>query len=304
MKRSDLFGGIEAGGTKFVLMVAADAEYILARKVIPTQEPQGTIQTALRFFEKVQNDTAPLRAVGVASFGPLDLNPGSPQFGSITTTPKVAWRGFNWFTQVQSALHVPLKLDTDVNCAVLGEWRWGNAQGLKDFIYLTIGTGIGGGALLGGKVHHGYLHAEMGHMRVPHDRQADPFPGICPYHGDCLEGLASGPALAKRWEREPHLLPPDHPAWDLEATYLAFALVNLIYSFSPQRILLGGGVMKQLRLWEKLRSRVLDLLGGYHHIPPMDKFLLPPGLGDQSGVLGAIALAQQTIESPRQGENG
>ncbi len=297
----NLFGGIEAGGTKFVLMVATDPEHIFARSSIPAREPAVTIPEMIRFFTQAQEHLGSLCAIGVASFGPVDLNPRSPHYGCITTTPKVAWSNFNWFEQFQKALGLPLKVDTDVNCAALGERKWGNAQGLDNFIYLTVGTGIGGGAMVGGTVYHGQSHLEMGHMRVPHDRQQDPFPGVCPYHGDCLEGLASGPALEHRWGTKPADLPPKHPAWELEADYLALALVNLIYTLSPQRILLGGGVMKQVHLFDLLRDRIMRLLGGYHLPSSMDSFLLPPGLGDESGVLGAIALAQQTHAYAEQG---
>ena len=187
-----------------------------------------------------------------------------------------------------------------MNGAALGEWRWGAAQELETFIYMTIGTGIGGGGMVNGKLIHGLLHPEMGHMRIPHDLERDPFPGNCPYHQDCLEGLANGPAIEKRWGARAETLPSDHPAWELEAEYLALAVVNLIVTLSPQRIILGGGVMQQNQLFPLIRDRVSTLLNHYVQCPEIlediERYILPPGLGKQAGVLGAIALA---IEAER-----
>ncbi len=234
-------------------------------------------------------------ALGIAAFGPLDAQPGSPTFGFITTTPKPGWAQTDLAGALRRALGIPVAFDTDVNGAALGEQHWGAAQGLDTFVYLTVGTGIGGGGVVNGRRMRGLLHPEMGHVRVPHDRECDPFPGICPYHGDCLEGLASGPAIEARWGRRGESLPADHPAWDLEAEYLALGLVNVVCTLSPQRIVLGGGVMKAPSLLQRVRQRVLTLLGGY--VAPLagglDDYIVPPALGDQAGVLGAIALAQQ-----------
>ena len=195
------------------------------------------------------------------------------------------------------ALRVPIGFDTDVNLAALGEWKWGAGQGIDDLIYMTIGTGIGGGGLVGGKLMHGLIHPEMGHMRIPHDLVADPYPGHCPFHGDCLEGLACGPAINERWKQASETLPADHPAWPLEAHYLALAMVNLITTLSPQRIILGGGVMANRQLFPLIRRGVQELLNAYVQSPAIldeiDRYIVPPGLGDRSGVLGAFALAQQ-----------
>ncbi len=189
--------------------------------------------------------------------------------------------------------------DTDVNVAAVGEAEWGAAQGLDTFLYLTIGTGIGGGGLVGGQLMHGLVHPEMGHIRVPHDMTADPFAGVCPFHGDCLEGLASGPAIESRWGRPAAELQPDHPAWDLEAQYLALALVNFICTLSPQRIIMGGGVMDQTQLFPLIRGKVQSLLADYIRaeaiLARIDQYIVPPGLGNRSGVLGAIALAQRQV---------
>jgi fructokinase len=293
-----LVGGIEAGGTKFVCAVGTGPDDVRAEIRYPTTAPEETIDRAIAFFREQQGQHGPLAAVGIAAFGPLDPQPGSPTFGFITTTPKPGWRNTDFAGRVRRALQLPVGFDTDVNVAALGEARWGAAQGLDSFIYLTIGTGIGGGGLSGGRLMHGLIHPEMGHIRLPHDRQADPYPGGCPFHGDCLEGLASGPALEGRWGRPAATLPPDHPAWALEADYLAWALVNFICTLSPQRIVLGGGVMDQGHLFPLVRSRVQQHLAGYVQSPAIlehiDTYVVPPGLGSRAGVLGAFALAHQT----------
>lgn len=292
-----LWGGIEAGGTKFVCAVGTGPGDLRAEVRFPTTTPEETIGQAIRFFRQ-QQDREPLAAIGIASFGPVDPNPASPTFGYITTTPKPGWAHTDFAGAIQRTLRVPVGFDTDVNVAALGEHRWGAAQGLDTFIYLTIGTGIGGGGLVNGQLLHGLLHPEMGHIRVPHDRDSDPYPGCCPYHGDCLEGLASGPALKGRWGQRAETLSPNHPAWALEAHYLALALVNFICVLSPQRIIMGGGIMQQQQLFPLVRREVRELLGGYIQatmiMEQIDNYIVPPGLGNQAGVLGAIALAQQT----------
>lgn len=291
-----LFGGIEAGGTKFVCAVGTGPDDLRAEIRFPTTTPQETIAQALAFFrEQAQHE--PLTAIGIASFGPIDPNPRSPTFGYVTTTPKPGWAHTDFAGAVRRALGVPVGFDTDVNVAALGEWRWGAAQGLDTFIYLTIGTGIGGGGMVNGKLIHGLMHPEMGHIRIPHDWQADPYPGYCSYHGDCFEGLAGGPALEGRWGQRGETLPADHPAWALEAHYLALGLVNYICTLSPQRIIMGGGVMEQRHLFPMVRQRVRELLNGYLQaeaiLSRIDEYIVPPALGRRSGVLGAIALAEQ-----------
>jgi fructokinase len=237
-----------------------------------------------------------LRAVGIGSFGPIDLHRGSPSYGHITATPKLAWRNFDLAGAVGSALKLPTGFDTDVNAAALGEACWGAAQGIADFVYITVGTGIGGGALVGGSALHGLQHPEMGHIRVPHDWAKDPYAGICPYHGDCLEGLASGPAIAARWGMAAGSLPADHPAWELEAHYLALALMSWIAVLSPRRIVLGGGVMRQPQLFPLIRRKLQEQWNGY--IPcrelqdGIDRYIVPSKLGDRAGVLGALVLAE------------
>ena len=293
-----LYGGIEAGGTKFVCAVASGPDDVRAETRFPTTTPDETIGRAVDFFraQRVQ-----LAAIGIASFGPVDPNPASPTFGFITTTPKPGWANTDLAGSIRRALDLPVGFDTDVNGAALGEHRWGAAQGLDTFLYLTIGTGIGGGGLVGGQLMHGLIHPEMGHIRLPHDWEADPFPGFCPYHGDCLEGLACGPAMEARWGQPAETLPPDHPAWPLQVQYLALAIVNFICMLSPQRVIIGGGVMNQAQLFPLVRAKVQELLNGYVQAPEIldhiDRYIVPPALGSRAGVLGAIALAAREVES-------
>jgi fructokinase len=295
-----LVGGIEAGGTKFVCAVGSGPEDIRAEVRFPTTTPEETIGRAMAFFREQTVICGPLSGVGIAAFGPLDPNPASPSYGRITTTPKPGWGNTDLAGAVRQAFDVPIGFDTDVNGAGLGEWRWGAAQGLDTFIYLTIGTGIGGGGLVNGRLLHGLIHPEMGHIRLPHDWSADPYSGGCPYHGDCLEGMASGPAMAERWGAPADTLPADHPAWDLEAGYLASALHTLICTLSPQRIILGGGVMQQPQLFPLVRRKVQASLNGYVQSPAVlesiDAYIVPPTLGSEAGVLGAFALAQRAAE--------
>ncbi|MBE7528666.1 MAG: ROK family protein [Ardenticatenaceae bacterium] len=291
-----MFGGIEAGGTKFVCAVGTGPGDIRAEIRFPTTTPAENLSQCLAFFREQGDRYGELTAVGIASFGPVDPDPRSSTFGYITTTPKPGWANTDFAGVIGRALGVPVGFDTDVNGAALGEWRWGAAQGLDTFIYLTIGTGIGGGVMVNGRLLHGLIHPEMGHIPLPHDWAADPFPGRCPYHGDCLEGMASGPAIADRWGQPGSDLPSDHPAWELEAHYLALALHSFICTLSPQRIIMGGGVMAQPQIFPLLRQKVQASLRGYvQHtavLENIDRYIVPPALGGQAGVAGAIALAE------------
>jgi len=289
------YGGIEAGGTKFVCVVGTGPGEVVAETRFSTTSPDETIRQVIEFFEPYTR-RGELVAVGIASFGPVDLNPASPTYGYITTTPKPNWGGVDLHGQVQHALHLPVAFDTDVNVAAFGEHYWIPENRLLDpFLYITVGTGIGIGAFVNGRPLHGLIHAEAGHFAIPHNWEGDPFPGVCPYHGDCLEGLASGPAMARRWGEPAETLPVDHPAWNLEAEYIALALVNLIYAFSPQRIVLGGGVAQHPGLHEMIRSRVQRHLNGYLRSPmvleKIDDYIVKPALGNRSGVFGALAMA-------------
>lgn len=290
-----LYGGIEAGGTKFVCAVGTGEGDIRSATSIPTTTPDETLARVIEFF---RGQPEPVAAVGIGSFGPVDPDPASPTFGFVTSTPKPGWRGTDVRGVVRRALGVPVGFDTDVNAAALGEFRWGAARGLDTFIYLTVGTGIGGGAMVGGRLLHGLVHPEMGHIPVARDRTKDPFEGWCPFHGgDCLEGVAAGPAIERRWGVRAEALPPEHPAWDLEAHYLALALATFVCMLSPQRIILGGGVMQQVHLFPLVRRKVQETLNGYIQSPAIleqiDRYIVPPGLGNRSGVLGAIALAME-----------
>ena len=292
-----LYGAIEAGGTKFVCAVGTGPDDLRAEARFPTTTPAETLDRTISFFLEQQTRLGePVAALGVGSFGPVDPNPTSPTFGYITTTPKPGWANTDVVGALRRVFPVPVGFDTDVNAAALGEFRWGAAQGLDTFIYLTIGTGLGGGGMVGGRLIHGLVHPEMGHIRIPHDWAADPFPGACPYHGDCFEGLAAGPALEQRWQQRGETLPDDHPAWALEARYVALGVVNFILTLSPQRVILGGGVMQQPHLFPMIRHETLALLAGYVQaaeiVEHIETYITPPGLGGRSGVLGALALAE------------
>jgi fructokinase len=287
-----IFGGIETGGSKWECAVGTGPDDLRATETIPTTTPTETIGRAVAFFE----EEGPVDAIGIGSFGPVDQRLSSPSWGHITTTPKPGWANTDVGQEVRRRLSVPVAFDTDVNAAALGEHRWGAAQGLDTFCYITIGTGIGGGGMAGGNLLHGLLHPEFGHLRIPHDHTADPFPGICPYHGDCWEGLASGRAIEARWERPPEELVGDDRVWELEARYVALGLVSVICVLSPQRLVIGGGVGTVPDLLPRVRPQVVALLNGYLNATAVGDgivdYIVPPALGRRSGVLGAIALAE------------
>ena len=286
-----LYGGVEAGGSKWVCGVGTGLEDLRAEEIVPTTTPEETIDRVASFFER----HGPVAALGIGCFGPVDLDPSSPGWGSITTTPKPGWARTAVAPTLRERLSVPVAFDTDVNVAALAEHRWGAAREVDTLCYVTVGTGIGGGVLVDGRPLHGLVHPEIGHLRVDHDRGADPFDGACPFHGDCWEGLASGRALEARW-RMPAAELDDEAAWKLEATYLARGLVSVIYVLSPQRIVLGGGVMRRPGLLPLVREEISRLVNGYLDAPALDRgiadFVVSPGLGARAGMLGAIALAQ------------
>jgi fructokinase len=292
------FGGIEAGGTKFNGIIAHGPDKIIAETTIPTKTPTETLPEVIRFFKDSERKLGvSISSLGVASFGPLNLSPDEPNFGMITSTPKMKWQNTPLFDLLQESFKVPVFLDTDVNGAAVAESKWGAGMGLKDLVYITVGTGIGGGIIANGKPIYGIKHPEIGHMRVSHNNSTDPFEGICPFHKDCLEGLSSGPAIKNRWGVAPIDLPRDHPAWDLEANYLGQAIHNLILICSPQKFILGGGVMQKAGLFEKIRKSVQLSLNHYINAPLINEcienYIVPPFLGLRSGVLGAIAIAQR-----------
>jgi fructokinase len=291
-----IYGGIEAGGTKWVCATGSGEGEISESVTFPTTQPAETIARAVEFFRS----NGPPVAVGVGSFGPVDLRRASPTWGTITTTPKPGWTNTDVLGALGAALDVPLGFDTDVNAAALGEHCFGAAVGLDTFCYLTVGTGIGGGVMANGLLLHGLLHPEIGHMRIPHDRTRDPFEGACPFHGDCFEGLASGSALNARWGRPPAEI-DDDDAWLLEAEYLALGLINVICTLSPQKLVVGGGVMNEPSLLPNVRRRVSELANSYFDTPELrdgiDDYIVAPALGDRAGVLGALELARLAHEA-------
>lgn len=299
MRSMSLFGAIEAGGTKFVCAVGTGPDDLRAQARFPTTTPKETIGKCIDFFRT----QAKIEALGIGCFGPIELRRGSPTYGHVTTTPKQGWANADIVGPMQQALGVPVGFDTDVNGAVLGEARWGAAQGFDTAIYVTIGTGIGGGALIGGKLAHGLVHPEMGHLLVPREPDDLEFDGWCPYHGGrCWEGVAAGPAILRRWGQRAETLPVDHPAWDLEARYIASALTSLVLVLSPDRLILGGGVMQAGQLFPLVRQHLRRSLGGYVQADAitvgMDQYVVPPQLGQHSGIAGALALAERAVREP------
>ena len=286
------YGGVEGGGTKFVCVVGTSPDDIRAETRIPTASADETLTTVVGFFADRDVD-----AVGVAHFGPLDLDPASPTYGHVISSPKPGWSGADVVGTLGEALRVPVGLDTDVNGAALGEARWGVGQGLDPLLYVTIGTGIGGGAVINGATMHGLMHPEMGHIRIPRHADDD-FAGNCGWHGDCLEGLAAGPAIAERWGRPAEDLGGDtEAAVTIEAYYLGAAMATYTLVLSPQRIVLGGGVMGLPGLLEATTAAMVEQLGGYLGSAPVDAddYLVAPGLGSRSGVLGALVLAESVL---------
>lgn len=290
---TELYGGVETGGTWCVCALGRGPGEIEDEVQFRTGTPEETVDRIVEFFAARPRPDA----IGIGSFGPVDLDPRSPTWGFVTTTPKPGWRHTPLGPPIRDQLGVPVLFDNDVTAAALGEHRWGAGRGVAALAYVTVGTGIGAGLLTDGRPWHGLIHPEVGHVRIPHDRERDPFPGTCPVHGDCWEGLASGPAVAERWGAPPEELPDDHPAWALEAEYLALGLLSIVCVFSPHRVIVGGGVMERPHLLDVVASRLREYVGGYLETPLLaeriDAFLVAPALGDRAGVLGAIALAQR-----------
>jgi fructokinase len=287
-----IYGGVETGGTWVVCAVGTGPDDIVAQETFATGEPGPTLERIAAFFERGPRP----EAIGVGSFGPVDLDPASPTWGHVTSTPKPGWAHTPVAPVLRQRLGIPIHFDTDVTTAAIGEHRWGAAAGVRSACYLTVGTGIGAGIIVDGRPVHGLVHPEVGHLRLPHDRQRDPFAGSCPRHGDCWEGLAAGRAIAARWNADPRQLGDDHPAWELEAEYVALGILAIVLVASPQRVVAGGGVMERPGLLAAVRTRLIELNAGYLETPmigdEIDHYVVAPALGDQAGVLGAIALAQ------------
>ncbi|GAB4132674.1 MAG: ROK family protein [Rhodothalassiaceae bacterium] len=293
-KQGPCYGGLELGGTKTICLIGSGPEDIRAEARFSTRHPDLTLADCLAFLRR-HHAAQPLTALGIASFGPLDRDPASPGWGRLFKTPKPGWSGVDIVGPFAEALGIPVIIETDVAGAAYAEGRWGAARGLSHYAYVTVGTGIGGALINEGRLVQGISHSELGHIAVPHDRMRDPYEGVCPFHGDCLEGLASGPAIAARWGLPAEALPPDHPAFALEAEYLSALALALILIAMPERILWGGGVMQAPQLLPLLRSRTRERLGGYLPLPPLEddlaSLLAPAGLGARAGPLGALALA-------------
>ncbi len=294
----ELLGGVETGGSWCVCALGRGPGELVAGETFATEGPAETLARIVAFFTDPARPRA--AAIGVGAFGPLTLDERSPRWGELlAATPKPGWAGAAVGATLRAGLDVPVALDTDVGAAAVGEQRWGAARGAPSACYLTVGTGIGGALLQDGRPRHGLVHPEAGHLRIPHDRERDPFPGACPFHEDCWEGLASGHALALRTGQDPAGLPDDHPVWALEAEYLAAGLLAIALVASPHRIVVGGGVMQRAGLLAATRRELARLLGGYLRGTTLDgdlaDYLVAPELGDDAGVLGAMALASDAL---------
>jgi len=287
-------GSIEAGGTKFVCAVGNKEGKIDERIVLPTETPERTIPAVIDFFRGQA-----IEAIGIGSFGPVDIKKTSPTYGHILNTPKLAWRGFPILQTIRDALGIPAAFTTDVNAAALGELVYGAGRGRDSLLYITVGTGIGAGAVVSGRLLEGFSHPEMGHIYVRRHPD-DPFAGACPYHLDCLEGLASGPAIEKRWGKRGIELSGRREVWELEAYYIAEALAQYISILVPEKIIIGGGVSKQRQIFPLIREKVRQLLNGYFSQPEVnekiDEYIVPPGLGDHAGIIGGLVLALRELQ--------
>lgn len=288
-------GAIEAGGTKIVCGYGNEEGIIEDRVSFPTEQPEKTLEKVVAYFKDKQ-----VEAIGVGSFGPINIDPSSPEYGYVTTTPKPGWTNYPFLPTLKKAFDVPFGWDTDVNAAAFGEATWGAAKGLDSCVYYTIGTGVGVGVYAEGKLVHGLVHPEGGHI-LTRRHPDDTYEGFCPYHGDCLEGIAAGPALEGRWKVKGSELPEDHPAWAMEAFYIGQAVAGTILMLSPKKVILGGGVMHQKQLFPLIREEVRRNLNGYVRasavLEGIDDYIVPPGLGDNAGLCGSLALGLKALRS-------
>lgn len=288
-------GAIEAGGTKFVCGIGDENGAIEDRVSFPTEQPEKTMAGVIEYFRHKG-----VEAIGIGSFGPIDIDKASAAYGHVTTTPKPGWSGFDLVGTLKREFDVPYGWDTDVNAAALGEAKWGAAKGLDSCVYYTVGTGVGVGVYAEGKLVHGLVHPEGGHV-LTRRHPDDEFAGFCPYHGDCLEGMAAGPAIERRWKVKGHELPADHPAWAIEAYYIAQAVTGTILLLSPKKVILGGGVMQQQHLFPLIREEVKRNLNGYVSasaiLDGIDGYIVPPGLGNNAGLCGSLALGIEALSA-------
>jgi fructokinase len=285
-----MYGSIEAGGTKFVCAVGNDEYQIVERVSFPTTTPDETLNLVFEFFDQFQS-----KAIGIGSFGPIDVNPNSSTYGYIKNTPKLAWANFNFVGAMKERYRVPIGWTTDVNVAALSEATKGAGAGLNSVLYLTVGTGVGGGAVVNGQLLEGFSHPEMGHIKV-HIHPEDPFKGGCPFHENCLEGMASGPTIEARLHKKGNEVHPNHEVWDYLAFYLAQALHTYTLVLRPEKIVLGGGVMKGGNLISKVRQELVTQIGDYVEIPPIDHYVTLPTLGDDAGITGGFILARDVLK--------
>lgn len=291
-------GAIEAGGTKIVCGIGNEQGIIEDRVSFPTEQPEPTIRKMIEYFKGKQVD-----AIGVGSFGPINIDRSSPEYGYVTTTPKPGWTNYPFLPMLQREFDIPFGWDTDVNAAAFGEATWGAAKGLDSCLYYTIGTGVGVGVYAEGKLVHGLLHPEGGHI-LTRRHPDDNYEGFCPYHGDCLEGIAAGPAIERRWKVKGSELPQDHPAWEMEAFYIGQAVAGAVLMLSPKKVILGGGVMHQLQLFPMIREQVRRNLNGYVSAEAIlgssiDDYIVPPGLGDNAGLCGSLALGLKALQEAK-----
>ncbi|MDT2758802.1 ROK family protein [Enterococcus xiangfangensis] len=285
-----LYGGIEAGGTKFICAVADEKLHIIKKISIPTTSPKTTFEQVFKFF-----DQYPIDALGIGSFGPIGIQPNQKNYGHILTTPKEGWSGVDFLGEMEQRYNVPIAWTTDVNAAAFGEVKRGAAKGKRSCIYLTIGTGIGGGIVVNDEIFQGLSHPEMGHLYIKRDPD-DIYQGSCPYHRDCLEGLAAGPSLEARTGIKGEKLSLNHPIWNLQANYLAQALMSYTLILAPEVIVLGGGVMNQDHLLKKIRHQFTTLMADYMETPRIEDYIVPWGLANESGVIGTLLLAQKEFK--------
>ncbi|MEW4328988.1 ROK family protein [Rossellomorea marisflavi] len=285
-----MLGAIEAGGTKFVCAVGDEQGTIIDRVQIPTTLPEETIPKVIEFFRK-----HPVKAIGIGSFGPIDVNRESASYGNVTSTPKVGWKDYPFVQAIKDAIPVPVGFNTDVNAAALGEATFGAAKGLDSCLYITVGTGIGAGAVVQGKLLQGLSHPEMGHIIIRR-HEDDAYEGKCPYHKDCLEGLAAGPAIEARWGVKGDQLVDKGEVWEMEGYYIAQALMQYIVIISPKKIILGGGVMKQKQIFPIIYKHLEKMINGYVNLPPLEDYIVSPGLGDNAGITGSLMLAHAAYE--------
>jgi fructokinase len=285
-----LLGSIEAGGTKFIAAVGDEQMNIIDTVTVPTTKPDETMEQISNFFSRYHID-----ALGVGSFGPIDVDEKSETFGYITSTPKSFWRDYNFVGYLKQKLNVPVAWTTDVNAAGYGEYLLGNARGTESCLYLTIGTGIGGGFINKGQILNAFSHPEMGHVFIKRHPD-DTFEGICPFHKNCLEGMASGPAVEKRWSKKGVELADQSFVWELEAYYLAQALISYTLILRPERIILGGGLMKQKQIFKLIRNEFHAMLNDYVEVPDLETYIQPVGLNDQAGIIGGLLLAKNKLK--------